>query len=120
MPVPNYFAPKKAPLTLSDLTDGMNPSEVRFEIERGARFVIFQYTISIVVMTFRRNSKVLFIKPGESPVSKGLPYTTLSLFLGWWGIPWGFIYTPQVLYKNLRGGTDITAAIRARLDATGS
>jgi hypothetical protein len=83
MPVPNYFAPKKAPLTLSDLTGGMNPSEVRFEIERGARFVIFQYTVSIVVMTFRRNSKVLFIKPGESPISKGLPYTAMSLFLGW-------------------------------------
>ena len=121
MPVPPYFTPKQAPpKSLSELTGGMNPSEIRFEIERGARFVIFQYTVSIVVMTFRRNSKILFIKPGESPLTKGLPYTTLSLFLGWWGIPWGFIYTPQVLYKNLSGGTDVTAAIRARLDAAGN
>jgi hypothetical protein len=120
MPAPNYFAPKKAPPTLSDLTGGMNPSEVRFEIERGARFVIFQYTISLVVVTFRRNSKVVFIKPGESPASKSLAYTTMTLLLGWWGIPWGFIYTPQVLYKNLRGGTDVTPAIRARLDAAGT
>jgi hypothetical protein len=119
MPAPNYFTPKKAPLTLSDLTGGMNTSELRFEIERGARFIIFQYTISLVVITFRRNSKVHFIKPGESVSSKALPYTVMTFFLGWWGIPWGFIYTPQVIYKNLRGGTDITPAIRARLDPTG-
>jgi len=28
--------------------------------------------------------------------------------LGWWGIPWGPIYTVQVLLNNLRGGVKQT------------
>lgn len=26
----------------------------------------------------------------------------ISLLFGWWGLPWGFIRTPQALFKNLR------------------
>jgi hypothetical protein len=35
--------------------------------------------------------------------------------LGWWGFPWGFIYTPQVIAKNLQGGVDVTANVLASL-----
>jgi hypothetical protein len=31
----------------------------------------------------------------------GLISTTFNLLMGWWGIPWGLIYTPQSLYINL-------------------
>jgi hypothetical protein len=120
MPVPNYFAPKPKSVSISDLTGGMNPSEIRFEIERGARFIVYQYVVSLVVVTLRRNSKIQFIKSGENPALKSLPYTGLSLILGWWGIPWGFIYTPQVLYKNLRGGVDVTESIKSKLNTTSS
>jgi hypothetical protein len=120
MPVPNYFAPKPKPIKLSEVTGGMNASEIRFEIQRGARFIVFQYVISAVVITVRRNSKIQFIKAGENPTVKSLPYTGLTLLCGWWGFPWGFIYTPQAIYKNLRGGTDITPSIQAKLDTTNS
>ena len=33
----------------------------------------------------------------------------MSALLGWWGFPWGFIYTPAVLVTNLKGGRDVTS-----------
>jgi len=91
--------------------DGMKQGEVDFEIQRGAKFVLYQYCISIIVLTFRRSSDIYFLKSGENPVVKGLPFTLLSLVAGWWGIPWGPIYTIQSVYNNSRGGKDVTAAV---------
>jgi hypothetical protein len=106
-------APK---LNLAKITGGMQPSEIRFEVDRGARFVVYQYAVSVLIMSFRRNSDVQFVRANQSRAVKSLPWTGLSLFLGWWGIPWGFIYTPQVLYRNLKGGTDVTPAVIATLN----
>jgi hypothetical protein len=92
----------------------MSPQELEFEIQRGGRFVVYQYCVSLLVVTFRRNSPVKFLRAGENATVKGLPFTLLTLVLGWWGIPWGLIYTPQIIYKNLNGGTDITAAVLNR------
>ena len=94
---------------------GMKPHEMEFEIHRVGKFVVFQYCVSIVFITFRRSTPVQLIKAGESAAAKSLPYTLLSLLLGWWGIPWGFIYTPMVPYRNLNGGTDVTPSVLANL-----
>jgi hypothetical protein len=113
MPVPQYvpFRQKQKPVSLRDVTGGMNPSEVVFEVERGARFVYFDYVISVIIMSHRRNSPVFFLKPGESAVRKGLPYALLSLAFGWWGFPWGLTSTPGAIARTLRGGHDITAKV---------
>jgi hypothetical protein len=95
--------------------EGVSTDQLRFEIQRGAKLVCYQYCISIVVMTFRRSSDVYFIPAGESAVSKGLPWTLLSLVAGWWGIPWGPIFTVQSLVTNLKGGKDLTADFSAHL-----
>jgi hypothetical protein len=92
----------------------ISPQELAFEIQRGGRFVVYQYCVSLLLVTFRRNSPVRFIRAGENATVKGLPFTFLTLVFGWWGIPWGFIYTPMVLYKNLKGGTDVTAGVLQR------
>jgi len=91
--------------------EGLKAGEVEFEIQRGAKFVLFQYCISVIVLTFRRGSDIYFLKQGESAVVKGLPFTLLSLVAGWWGIPWGPIFTIQCVYNNLRGGKDVTQAV---------
>jgi hypothetical protein len=88
--------------------EGLTPLEIKNEIDNGAKFVIYQYTISLLIITFKRNSDVYFVKNHEKAVVKGLPYTILTFLLGWWGIPWGPIYTIQVLSKNLAGGRDVT------------
>ena len=93
--------------------EGMGNLELRTEIQKGGKFVMYQYVISILIMTFNRNSDIYFIKADESAVVKGLPFTLLSFFVGWWGIPWGIIYTIQALIKNLSGGQDVTAQVLA-------
>ena len=98
-------------LNTANATAGMSAGEIAFEVNRGGRFVVYQYCVSALIMTFKRNSSVQFVRAGESATVKGLPFTLLSLVLGWWGIPWGFIYTPQVIYKNLKGGVDVTSYV---------
>ncbi len=96
--------------------DGMSSDQLRFEIQRGAKIVCYNYCVSILVMTFRRSSGAYFIPTGESAVAKGLPWTLLTLVAGWWGIPWGPIFTVQSLVVNFQGGKDITASIGAAMN----
>jgi hypothetical protein len=92
---------------IENLTD----QEISWELQNGAKFVYFQYTISILVMTFKRPSDIYFLRANESHWGKSMPFTLLSLVLGWWGFPWGLIYTPMVLFSNLSGGKDVTNEI---------
>jgi hypothetical protein len=89
--------------------------EILAEIDRGGRFVYYQYVISIVVLTFRRTSDLEFVPAGESVASHGWRYSLVTALFGWWGIPWGVIRTPQALNCNLHGGIDVTVKILAQL-----
>jgi hypothetical protein len=99
--------------------DNMSSDQLRFELQRGARIVCYQYCVSLLVITFRRSSpEAYFIPSGESAVTKGLPWTLLTLVLGWWGIPWGPIFTVQSLIVNFKGGKDLTAQFSAAMTRT--
>jgi hypothetical protein len=98
--------------------EGMSSDQLRFELQRGAKIVCYHYCVSIVVMTFRRSSGAYYIPAGESAVSKGLPWTLLTLALGWWGIPWGPIFSVQSLIVNFKGGKDLTKDILAAMTRT--
>lgn len=91
--------------------EGMTTEEINLEISSGAKFVIFQYCFSIIVMTFKRSSDIYFIKSGERTYKHSFEYTLLSFVVGWWGIPWGPIYTISSIYSNLRGGKDVTKQV---------
>jgi hypothetical protein len=93
--------------------EGMSSDHLRFELQRGAKIVWYHYCVSILVMNFRRSSGAYFIPPGESAVTKGLPWTLLTVVLGWWGIPWGPIFSVQSLVLNFKGGKDLTASFAA-------
>jgi hypothetical protein len=95
--------------------EGMSGQELAAEVQRGAKLVSFQYTISVVILTFKRSTDPYLIRPGESAFVKGLPWTLLSLTLGWWGIPFGLIFTPWALIVNLGGGNDVTRVVMAQL-----
>jgi len=96
----------------------MSSDQLRFEIQRGAKIVCYNYCVSILVMTFRRSSDAYYIPAGESAVAKGVPWTLLTLVAGWWGIPWGPIFTVQSLDVNFKGGKDITAAVSGAMNRT--
>ncbi|MBK7806107.1 MAG: hypothetical protein KA270_06815 [Saprospiraceae bacterium] len=91
--------------------DGLSVEDINKELNNGAKFVVFQYCFSILVMTFKRGSDIYFIKAGEPTVKHSIGFTLITLFLGWWGIPWGPIYTIGALYSNLTGGKDITQEV---------
>ena len=88
--------------------EGMSPDQLDFEIQRGAKLVFYTYCVSLLIITFKRPSPVYLIRAGESRLGKGLPWILLTLVLGWWGIPWGPIYSVQSLITNFRGGKDVT------------
>ena len=65
--------------------DGMAPEQIVAEVERGGRFVVYQYCFSLLIMTFKRGTDIYFVRADENRVVKGLPWTLLSLFVGWGG-----------------------------------
>ncbi len=95
--------------------EGLTWEELSRELQQGGRFVIYEYCISIVVMTFKQPSDIYFIRAGESAVGKGLGFTGLSLVLGWWGIPFGPIFTIWAVVTNFSGGRDVTREVVASL-----
>jgi hypothetical protein len=95
--------------------EGLSKQQMKEMVKQGGKFVMFQYTISIVVMTFRENSNIYFVKPGESTAKYHWSYTLLTCLLGWWGIPWGIIYTFGTLGTNLGGGKDLTLEVSNHL-----
>jgi len=90
-------------------------SHLQMELKQGAKFVVYQYCISLVVITFRRSSSIYFIRSEENAIVRGLPYTFLALVLGWWGIPWGPIYTIGSVWTNFSGGKDVTQEVLASM-----
>ena len=90
------------------------------EIAQGGKFVIFQYCISLLIITFKRSSNIFFISHADNAFVKGLPFTLLSLLLGWWGIPWGPIYTIQSVWVNFNGGKDMTSEVLASMASVAS
>lgn len=91
--------------------EGMSVQQLEQAVQDGAKLVVFEYCVSVIVMTFKRGSDVYLIQPGESAVVKGLPFSLISMLAGWWGVPWGPIYTVGAFITNFRGGKDVTSQV---------
>lgn len=91
--------------------EGLTSEQIRKELDRGARFIVYPYCISAIVVSFKSTSVIYFLRPEQSRVLRGLPYTLISAVLGWWGIPHGPLYTAQSIAINFRGGIDVTDTV---------
>lgn len=96
---------------------GLTTEQINHELQRGAKFVHFQYTISIIIMTFKKGSDIYFIKSDETSVKYSWKYSLLTFVLGWWGFPFGPIYSISSLYRNFNGGKDITQEVLNHFNA---
>ncbi len=96
--------------------ENLSDAQIRHELNNGARFVVFEYVISIILMTFKRGSEIHFVKSGDSTLTKASPYVLITLLLGWWGFPWGPIYSIGSIVTNLGGGRDVTMEVLAALN----
>lgn len=88
----------------------LSDAEIQYILADGGRFVVFTYAISLIFITFRHSSSVFLLRRGELPIKHGWLYLIISLILGWWGIPWGPIYTIQAFYYAF-AGKDVTKEI---------
>src|SRR6185503_11435141 len=91
--------------------EGLTLAEMIDQVRRGARFVVFAWSVGLGVASVRRASAVHFIRPGHRPLWKHLGCTLLTAALGWWSIPRGPRCTISCLRQNLRGGEDVTAGV---------
>ncbi|MDQ3037926.1 MAG: hypothetical protein M3Y87_36360 [Myxococcota bacterium] len=72
-------------------------------------WVTYSYCVSLLVVSWRLRSSPVFVPDGTSRITPGLPYTLISVVFGWWGFPWGLLYTPMAVVENLSGGTPFDA-----------
>lgn len=63
----------------------------------------YQAALSFLVITVKVPSR-FHIVGHESSLGAACLFTLVSLIFGWWGIPWGPIYTIQSIFSNLNGG----------------
>ena len=89
----------------------MTIGEMRDEIKRGSRFVVFEYVISLFLVSKQQVSAAYFIRAGEATFLKSLPYALITLVAGWWAFPFGPANTIVALRDNLRGGRDVSAEV---------
>ena len=61
--------------------------------------VDFQWVISIIFMSFRNPVVGAYCK--RCRVIRGIGLSLVSAVVGWWGFPWGLIYTPAAIVKNI-------------------
>ena len=91
--------------------EGQSATQLELELNRGGKFVVYLWVVSILIYTWKRPSAIYYIPPGGDRLSPGLLYSAISFFLGWWGI----FYTAESLYKNFTGGEDVATEVRAAL-----
>jgi hypothetical protein len=67
----------------------------------------FMMTVSVIFLTSKFPSRY-YVAGRDNVVFSQLACTFATLLLGWWGIPWGPIYTVQTVIKNMSGGYKIS------------
>ncbi len=96
-------------------TEGLSPGDIARQVRDGARFVRFQYSLSLILWTVRRESRVYFLKAGEHAIFQSLPYSLVSFICGWWSFPFGIITTLRILARNFGGGYNVTTSVMASM-----
>ena len=67
-----------------------------------------------MVVTYRYSSPVYFLRRNQNAFLKVLPFTIITLLLGWWAVPYGPFYTLATVYRNVVGNC-VTDVVMQRL-----
>ncbi len=92
----------------------LQKGELELYLQGGAKFVIFDYCISVLVITATGHSDIYLIRQNEEAWRQGLFYSIVSLFFGWLALPFGPVTTTRCLINNFRGGHDVTTQVVAK------
>lgn len=91
------------------LQSGATPAYGDIPISLNTEVTQFYSCLSFVILTTKIPSR-FYLRGHHKTGGIGTIYSVISLIAGWWGFPWGPIYTIQSLYKNMRGGDKSTVA----------
>ena len=83
-------------------TQGAPSCEICGRRDESLRAIVIPYVVSLLVITFRRTWAGVYC--WRHRLQRLLAAGFISSLFGWWGIPWGFIYTPITLFKLAKGG----------------
>lgn len=98
------------------LYENISYEQLHKEIEKGGRFVIYQYNFTFpLVLTFQRFSAAIFLTKNQDDTFYQKKYNRLSLIFGIWTF-WGITYTIKSLTVNKKGGIDVTEDIMLNID----
>lgn len=94
------YAPKKEYTSIAEaVTDG-------------TRFIVIPFVFSIIIVSFRRHlGGVYRVHDHEFPISKLFLATLITMLFGWWGIPFGIIWSVISMFQLWNGGKDVTLEI---------
>jgi len=62
----------------------------------------FDYVVSILVLSWRGRKGGIYCDKCRTKLS--LLYTLEVLFFGWWGVPFGALWSIAAIFRNVRGG----------------
>ena len=71
------------------------------------RYVIFYRIVSVIFMSYKTPIQGIYCSDCAS--KDAFKASAISWAAGWWGIPWGPIWTIEAIYKNLMGGEERNA-----------
>lgn len=118
--VQNPDQPVQPPKTLElGWADRQTADRIRARICEGWRCVRFEFCVSFLFATVRRQSAVYLTGSWQRRCFIGMGYSALALFLGPWGMPWGPFWAVQAIWSNLTGGIDVTDTVLELLNEPG-
>jgi hypothetical protein len=75
--------------------------------EGAARIIAPVWCMSFVFLSARRLGRPRLVCERHARL-RALPAAAVSMIVGWWGIPWGVLWTPVAVWKDLsRGGVEV-------------
>jgi len=95
--------PKEEPKTQRTARPQPIPCQNCGKIDETIRVTVFQYVISILILSFKRGGGA-GILCSECRTRRAIGYTLLSILFGPWGLPWGILWTIEAIIVNLSGG----------------
>jgi hypothetical protein len=112
-----YDAARIAPEMPNARRQGIDPIKCSScgAVSAQPRYVIFWCVISLIFVTSRRTMQGVFCPLCAQ--KRAVQASAITWLLGWWGFPWGPIWTIGALCTNLKSGTqpaDVNAQILGR------
>ena len=69
----------------------LRPEEIREELRRGGRFVIYYYCVTLFFWSYKKPSRILLLRPGCNDTWHGMPVSVLGHHPFWRGVPYSLL-----------------------------